>query len=68
MSSLASHIPEGKKALEGITVSIEVTLMTSIPDSLARTSHMAPSNHRRGENAVLLCSAGSKESDLGEQN
>lgn len=68
MSSIAGYITKGKKDLEGLTFSTEVTLITSIPNSLARTSHMATSNHKRGGSAVLLCSEGSGESDLGEQN
>lgn len=56
MSNIAGYIPEGKKALADLTFSTEVVLITSIHNSLARTSHMAPSNHKEGRNAILVCS------------
>lgn len=55
MSNIAGYISEGKKALEGLTFSTEVVLITSTHNSLARTSHMAPSNHKKEGNATLVC-------------
>ena len=55
MSSIAGYIPKGKKAQEGPTFSTEVVIIISIPNPLATTSHMAPSNCNKGGNATLVC-------------
>lgn len=56
MSNITGYIPEGEKALEGLTFTTEVVLITSICNPLARTNHMAPSNHKEGGSATLVCS------------